>query len=165
MIKIQLLDDEPSILSALRRTLRHYEWEIHTFTDPQIALQALSEHEYAVIVTDYKMPSLDGITYLEFAMQRQPNAIRMVLSGQADREAVLRAITLAKIYRYLPKPWEEYEFETGLKAAVDLYELALENRKLNQELQEAKRQVEAMKLELLSVGTALGLQQNGGQQG
>lgn len=165
MIKIQLLDDEPGILSALRRTLRHYDWDIHTFTDPQDALHALSEHDYAVIVTDYKMPSLDGITYLEFAMQRRPHAVRMVLSGHADREAVLRAITLAKIYRFLPKPWEEYEFETALKAAVDLYELASENRKLNGALQEKIQQIDAMKRELYSVSPALGHQNNGTPEG
>lgn len=130
MIKIQLLDDEPHILSALQRVLRPHHWEVHAFSDGQQALQALTEHEYAVIVSDYKMPNLDGITYLQFAKQRQPNAMRMVLSAHGDRHSMMQAINRAEIYRFLSKPWEDYEIETALQAAIDLYLLRDENQRL-----------------------------------
>lgn len=69
MHNIQILDDDPAILAALKRVLRAENWQIHTFTDPQAALQALAENSYAVIMTDLHMPQLDGITYLQFAKQ------------------------------------------------------------------------------------------------
>lgn len=122
MIKIQLVDDEPNILTSLQRLLRSYPLEVHAFSDVREALQALTEHEYAVIISDYKMPSLDGITYLQFVKQRQPDAVRMVISGHGDRQAMMAAINRAEIFRFLSKPWEEHEVKTALKAAIDLHQ-------------------------------------------
>lgn len=127
---IQIVDDEPPILSALQRALRPLGCSIHAFSDVQEALQALTSHEYAVIVSDYKMPGLDGITYLRFARQRQPEALRMILSGHGDRDSMIQAINSAEIYRFLSKPWEDYEIEAALRSAVELYRSRLQNRQL-----------------------------------
>lgn len=81
MIRIQLVDNEPNILSSLRRQLKPQGWQIDTFTRVEKALGALLEYEYAAIVSDYQMPTADGVTYLQFAKQKQPDAIRMVLSA------------------------------------------------------------------------------------
>ena len=149
MVKIQLVDDEPNILSALQRLLRPHHWELHAFTDAQEALLALTEHEYAVIISDYKMPNLDGITYLQFAKQRQPHAMRMVLSGHGDRQSMMKAINQAEIYRFLSKPWEDYEIETALKAAIDLYLLRSENLGLVTQVRNQKNALERQRQELL----------------
>ena len=130
MIKIQLLDDEPNILNALRRLLHNEDWEIHTFTDGQQALDALIEHEYAVIICDYKMPGLDGITYLQFAKQRQPGAIRMVLSAHGDRDSMMKAINRVGIQRFLNKPWDDHELEASVRTAIEAYRLSKENQAL-----------------------------------
>lgn len=148
MIKIQLVDDEPNILTSLQRLLRPHHWEVHAFSDAQEALQALTEHEYAVIISDYKMPSLDGITYLQFAKQRQPDAMRMVLSGHGDRQSMMQAINRAEIYRFLSKPWEDYEIETALKAAIDLYLLRSENHRLLNRIRNQQSALERQRLEL-----------------
>jgi len=148
MIKIQLVDDEPNILSALQRLLRPQQWELHAFTDAQEALQALTMHEYAVIISDYKMPNLDGITYLQFAKQRQPNAMRMVLSGHGDRQSMMHAINRAEIYRFLSKPWEDYDIETALRAAIDLYLLRSENQRLLAQVRNQRSALERQRQEL-----------------
>ena len=149
MVKIQLVDDEPNILAALQRLLRPYHWELHAFTDAQEALLALTEHEYAVIISDFKMPNLDGITYLQFAKQRQPHAMRMVLSGHGDRQSMMKAINQAEIYRFLSKPWEDYEIETALKAAIDLYLLRSENLRLVKQVRNQENALERQRQELL----------------
>lgn len=136
MIKIQLLDDEPHVLGALQRILRPQHWELHLFSDVQQALDALTEHQYAVIVSDYKMPVLDGITYLQFAKQRQPDALRLMLSAHGDRQAMMKAINCAEVYRFLSKPWDDYEIEAALRAAVDLFLLRSENQRLLAALRE-----------------------------
>lgn len=141
MIKIQLVDDEPHVLSALQRVLRPHRWEVHAFDDVQEALEALTQHDYAVIVSDYKMPHLDGVTYLQFAKQRQPHAMRMVLSAHGDRQSMMQAINQAEIYRFLSKPWEDYEIETAIRAAIDLYQLRHENQRL---LEQVRRQGDAL---------------------
>lgn len=149
MIKIQLVDDEPNILSALKRVLRPHGWEVHTFTDAQSALNALSEHEYAVIVSDYQMPDVDGVTYLQFAKQRQPHAMRLILSAYGDRQAMMQAINRAEIYRFLSKPWEDYEIETALRTAIDLYLLKIQNQRLLSQVKDQQTALERQQHELL----------------
>jgi DNA-binding NtrC family response regulator len=148
MIKIQLLDDDPHILSALQRVLRPHRWEVHSFSDGQAALEALSEHEFAVIISDYQMPSLDGITYLQFAKQRQPHAIRMMLSAHGDRQSMMQAINRAEVYRFLSKPWDDYELEAAIESAVDLYLLRFENQRLLAQVRSQQSAIDRQEQEL-----------------
>lgn len=149
MIKIQLLDDEPHILSALQRVLHPYHWQVHGFSDGQAALEALTEHEYAVIISDYQMPDLDGITYLQFAKQRQPHAIRMMLSAHGDRQSMMQAINRAEIYRFLSKPWDDYEVSSAVQSAIDLYLLRFENQRLLAQVRSQQSAIERQQEELL----------------
>ncbi|MFC4257416.1 response regulator [Marinobacter lacisalsi] len=137
MNRILLLDDEANILSALKRLLRDEDWQVDAFTDAESAIEALSTTTYSVIVSDYKMPVMDGVTFLQFARQRQPDAIRLMLSGHGDRQSMISAINRAEIYRFLSKPWEEYEIQAAIRSAVDLYQVTVENRQL---LDQIKRQ-------------------------
>jgi len=149
MIRIQLVDDEPNILNSLRRLLKPQGWQIDTFSKVEDALGGLLEHEYAVIVSDYQMPTADGVTYLQFAKQKQPNAIRLVLSAYGDRESMIKAINQAEVYRYLSKPWDDYEVVAALKAAIDLYQLHKENQRLREENDAQRALIKAREEELL----------------
>ncbi|MCY1208181.1 Hydrogenase transcriptional regulatory protein hupR1 [compost metagenome] len=153
MIKIQLVDDEPHILSALQRLLRPQGWVLHPFDNPETALSALAAHQYAVIVCDLKMPQLDGLTYLQFARQRQPDALRMLLSAHGDRTTLIQAINRAEVYRFLSKPWENYEVESALQAAVDLYQLRNENRRLLELVRGQQHSLDRHRRELLRLET------------
>lgn len=146
MINILLLDDEPNILSAVQRLLRQEEaWKLHAFSDPQEALDALAAHEYAVIVSDYQVPGLDGVTFLQFAKQSQPHAVRMILSAYGDRDSMMHAINKAEIYRFLPKPWDDHELRAALRSAIDLYQLREENQRLLAQVRQ--QQQELLRLE------------------
>ncbi len=149
MIKIQLVDDEPNILSSLRRLLKPQGWEVHTYDNVESALGGLLEHNYAVIVSDYQMPTADGVTYLQFAKQRQPDAMRLVLSAHGDRTSMIKAINQAEVYRYLSKPWNDYEVVAAIKSAIDLYQLKVENRQLQNEVDTQKAMLRAREQELL----------------
>ena len=149
MIKIQLVDDEPNILSALRRLLRPQGWEIHAYYTLESALGGLLEHEYAVIISDYQMPTADGVTYLQFAKQRQPHAIRLVLSAYGDRNSMIQAINQAEVYRYLSKPWDDYEVVAAIQSAIDLFQLSQENRRLREQNDHQKALIKAREEELL----------------
>ena len=149
MIKIQLVDDEPRILSALRRLLRPQGWEIFAYENVESALSGLLEHEFSVIISDYQMPTADGVTYLQFAKQRQPHAIRLVLSAYGDRNSMIQAINQAEIYRYLSKPWDDYEVVAAIQSAIDLYQLSSENRRLREENDHQKALIKAREEELL----------------
>lgn len=149
MIRIQLVDDEPNILSSLRRLLKPQGWQIDTFNKVEDALTGLLANEYAVIVSDYQMPTADGVTYLQFAKQKQPNAIRLVLSAYGDRESMIKAINQAEVYRYLSKPWDDYELVAAIKSAVDLYQLHKENQWLREENDAQRALIKAREDELM----------------
>jgi len=149
MTRILLLDDEPNILKSLRRLLKPQGWQVDTYTQVEDALAALLEHEYAVIVSDYQMPTADGVTYLQFAKQKQPNAIRLVLSAYGDRASMIKAINQAEIYRYLSKPWDDYEVVAAIKSAIDLYQLHKENQRLREENDKQRALIKAREEELL----------------
>lgn len=149
MIRIQLVDDEPNILNSLRRLLKPQGWKIDTFDKVEDALGALLKHEYAVIVSDYQMPTADGVTYLQFAKQKQPNTIRLVLSAYGDRESMIKAINQAEVYRYLSKPWDDYEVVAAIKSAIDLYQLQKENQRLREENDVHRAKITAREEELL----------------
>ncbi|AOE83125.1 response regulator [Pseudomonas sp. TCU-HL1] len=149
MIKIQLVDDEPHVLAAIQRILRPLHWETHTFEKVEDALTALAEHDYAVIVADLKMPWCNGITYLNFARQKQPDALRVMLSAYGDRETLKQAINQAEIYRFIEKPWQAEEVENTLRGAVERYLLQAEHHRLIEQARVQRSQYDSQQQEYL----------------
>jgi len=112
---ILFVDDEPNVLQGLTRMLRplRHEWEIVTAESGNEALSILAESSFDVIVTDMRMPGMDGAQLLNEVMKRYPQIVRIVLSGQSDQESILRSV--GPTHQYLSKPCDA---ET-LKATVD----------------------------------------------
>lgn len=127
MQSLLLVDDEQNVLSALRRELAG-SYEVETFVSPQEALQRANEKIFAAVISDYRMPDMDGVTFLENLGQIQPDAVRLVLSGQADLNALIKAINVTHIYRFLAKPWSEADLKAHLAQALTYREAILENR-------------------------------------
>lgn len=110
-MRILLLDDEPFLLKAMQRELRvRPQWIVHTFSRVDEALDALRSRPYDVIVSDFKMPEFDGICFLQWARQIQPEALRILLTGYADQQILADAINKAQIHRYIAKPWSADAF-------------------------------------------------------
>ncbi len=104
-MKILFVDDEPRILEGIERMLFHLsdEWEMEFVTSGHDALEELEEEgDYEVIVTDMRMPGMDGASLLAEVNKRHPNIVRIVLSGHAEQEAAMRAVPVA--HQYLNKP-------------------------------------------------------------
>lgn len=139
---ILLVDDEPSILTSLYRVFRKEEYEILISNDPLEALDMLKERNVHLIMSDYRMPALDGITFLRNAMKLQPDAIRIVLSGYAESSVIIAAINDGGIYKFITKPWEDDLLKVEVKHALERYELGSTNRRL---LEDIKKQNEDLK--------------------
>jgi len=119
--RLLIVDDEAPVLHALRRLLqRHFKTQlgVELCTDPLYALQRLHEARFDVIISDYRMPSLDGVTLLVRARELDPRAVRMMLSAAADFGTVLDAVNRAEVFRYIPKPWHEPQLLADLHAAL-----------------------------------------------
>lgn len=117
MYRVLLVDDEPNILSALRRSLgaidvRQLDGEalfFELFTSPEAALQRADEEDFDLVISDYRMPSMSGVEFLSRIMQFQPSAPRVIISGNADRQAIIAAINEVNLMGFVEKPWNDDE--------------------------------------------------------
>lgn len=130
-----LVDDEPSVLSALQRALRPDGYRLLTATSGAEALEILSRETVAVIVSDQRMPRMAGAEFLELARQVQPDAGRILLTGYAEPQAIIDAINRGGVYRYVSKPWQDGDLRLTLRRALDQHLLIVENRRLTAEVQ------------------------------
>ena len=127
MKKILLVDDEQNVLNALQRELKgHYEAE--AFDNPAAALEHCKNTQFDLVIADYKMPAMNGVEFLEQFGQLQPDASRLMLSGQADITALIRIINETHIYRFLSKPWEKAELLNSIGQALNYRDAILGNR-------------------------------------
>ena len=120
-MRIMLVDDESNVLSALERLLRRHLPNapvVETFTSPAAALARSWEVPFEVVVSDYRMPEMDGVEFLKQFRDIQPQALRLILSGITDFDALVTAVNEVGLYRYLIKPWDDTEIVTILQAAL-----------------------------------------------
>ena len=136
-----LVDDEPNILSSLVRVLRRDGYTILRANSGAEGLTILSETPVDVIVSDHRMPEMTGVEFLHQARSVQPDAVRIVLSGYTELEAVTEAINRGGVFRFLTKPWEDEMLRATVREAFDYHELRVENSLLQEKLAAANAQL------------------------
>ena len=122
MYRVLLVDDEPNILNALRRCLASIDvgqldgeaLKVEAFTSPEQALERSEEQEFDLVISDYRMPGMDGVEFLSAMMELQPVVPRVICSGFADRDAIIAAVNEVQLARFIGKPWADED----LAAAV-----------------------------------------------
>lgn len=139
--RLLVVDDEPGIVNAVRRELTtpplgHHSYEIETFTDPLAALERAKQQAFDVVLSDYRMPGMNGLDFLKALAKEQPDCMRVVLSGQTDLDSLIRMINETHIYRFIPKPWSAYFLKSTLAQAAQFRQASLENRRLARTLRE-----------------------------
>ncbi|WP_310450113.1 response regulator [Sulfuritalea sp.] len=130
-----LVDDEDSILSSLKRTLRREAYRILTATGGRAGLDELARNRVDVIVSDQRMPDMSGVEFLRRAKELYPDTVRMVLSGYSDLQSITDAINEGAIYKFLSKPWDDDMLKAEIEEAFQRKQLHDENRRLNQQVQ------------------------------
>lgn len=118
MYYIQVIDDDEHVLSAVNRLLRAGLFHVDCFTDVHQAMLAWDQRRYHAIIADYKMPHVDGVSFLAKAKIRQPNASRIMLSGHLETQAMLTLINEIGLFRFITKPWEATSFCIAVHDAV-----------------------------------------------
>lgn len=127
--RILLVDDEPNVLRGLRRQLRG-RFDVQIAEGGRQALELLDGTSYDVIVSDMRMPEINGAELLARARGIAPDTVRMILSGQAEMEATIRAVNEGHIFRFLTKPCETDDLLSALDAAVEQRRLILAEKEL-----------------------------------
>ncbi|GGC68195.1 HD domain-containing phosphohydrolase [Marinobacter halophilus] len=146
---VLLVDDEENILRSLQRVLRREPWQLTTATSGEEALAILANDKFDLIISDARMPGMDGPTLLSEIRSKYPWTIRILLTGYADITSTVKAINDGQIYRYISKPWDDDELRLTIRQALafqysERRRLALEKltRKQNKELQQLNASLE-----------------------
>lgn len=116
---VLFVDDERSVLSSLRRLMRREGWNLLFAQSGMEGLEKLKEREVDLVVSDMRMPQMDGATFLKKVQVLYPDTTRIVLTGYADRASVTQAFAAADIYELIPKPWDDDELKQVLRDALE----------------------------------------------
>lgn len=133
MKRILLIDDEPHVLSALKRLMRASfgtRIAVEVFSQPELALRRIREVTFEVVMSDYRMPEMSGIDVLRQVREVQPHAVRMILSATSDFAIIQQAINEVEVYRFLAKPWHDDELMRQIQGALARADEASAERKL-----------------------------------
>lgn len=129
--KILCVDDESGVLDALARVLQP-QFKVFTATDANTAYKMIEQHpDITVIISDYRMPGINGIDFLRSVRTQLPQAARAILSGQMDIRAVSEAINRAEIHRFLLKPWENDYLVLQCLELLQMHASLVENSRLH----------------------------------
>jgi response regulator RpfG family c-di-GMP phosphodiesterase len=130
MATLLFVDDESNILSSLKRLFRPLGYHIHTATSGAEGLDLLAREPVDLIVSDMRMPEMDGAAFLKKAAERWPDSVRILLTGYADLGSTIAAVNQGQIYRYVSKPWEDHELTLAVQQALELKQLEDEKTRL-----------------------------------
>jgi response regulator RpfG family c-di-GMP phosphodiesterase len=128
--RILCVDDEPNILASLRRLFRGQGYEVQTRESGQAGLELLESERFDLVISDMRMPEMDGVEFLEQVRQRWPDTLRLLLTGHADVRLILDAINRGEIYRYITKPWDENDILLMVRHAFERKALEREKQRL-----------------------------------
>jgi len=142
---VLIVDDEEMVLTSLSTYLTlESDYEVVTFTSARQALTHLEQTEVGLIISDFLMPEMDGITFLTRARALRPDAPRVLLTGYADKENAIKAINQVGLYQYVEKPWDNDDLRLIIRNG-------LEKRQLVAKLSEQVSQINQAYLELRGI--------------
>lgn len=129
LYKILFVDDETANLRVLERLFRN-TYEVINAASGTEALELLTEHDVAVIISDQRMPGMTGIEFLKRAAEMRPQTVRIILTGYTDATALVEAINSGVVYKYVTKPWVNEDLQQTVKRALQHYETTKAQRQL-----------------------------------
>jgi len=142
-VRILYVDDEENNLTAFKATFRR-NFTIFTATSGAEGRKILDAEQVNIIITDQRMPEMTGVEFLASILPVYPEPIRILLTGFADIEAVINAINLGQVYRYVTKPWDPKELALTIMNAHEIFHLRRDNEQLTKDLMEANDKMEFM---------------------
>lgn len=136
-----VIDDEVEITKSIFRQFRR-KYNVHVANSAYDALPILEKEDIQVVLSDQRMPGMTGISFFSAIKDKYPDALKLILTGYSDIEAVIDAINAGQVFRYLTKPWNPVELNMAIEEAFERHELITNNRVLLQKLKEANLTLE-----------------------
>lgn len=147
---VVVVDDEDIILISVSTLLRlHSDYEVVTFSAPEEALSHVRDHEVDLVISDYLMPDMDGITFLSKVRQLRPDVPRVILTGYADKENAIKGINQVGLFQYIEKPWDNDALLLVLRNAIERRQLVKDLHQKIIELDGAQGELQGIHKEIL----------------
>jgi response regulator RpfG family c-di-GMP phosphodiesterase len=146
--QILLVDDEQNILSSLRRLFRAHGYQVITAESGKDGLDVLESRPIDLVISDMRMPEMDGAQFLERVRAKWPDTIRLLLTGYADITSILAAINRGEIYRYITKPWDDNDIMLVVRHALERRALEEEKRRLELLTKQQNEELKALNASL-----------------
>jgi len=140
-INVLYIDDEPHNLTAFKAAFRR-DYNIYLAESAEEGRQILDTHDIQVILSDQRMPVMTGIEFFQSILNTHPEPIRILITGYTDVNAVIDAINLGQVYKYLTKPWNENDIRIFIDKAFEVFRLRKENAELTSKLLDANKKLE-----------------------
>jgi len=140
-VRVLFVDDEQNILNAIKRAFLDESYTILTATSGMEGIALLEKDLIQVVISDYRMPDMNGIEFLAEVNRRWPQTVRIVLSGYADTASIVAAVNEGHIYKFVAKPWNDNELRVTISNAIERYFLYRRNEELTVELSEKNKQL------------------------
>ncbi len=145
-IKLLCVDDERNVLRALERIFMDDDYEIITAGSGEEGLALFGENpDIQVVISDYRMPGMNGVEFLRQICEKHPDTVRIVLSGYADTASVVSAINEGQIYKFVSKPWSDEELRQTVAKAVESFAMHRQNQEMARELERLKQELAELK--------------------
>ncbi len=140
-INVLYIDDEPNNIVSFKAAFRRV-FTIFSAESAEDGKKVLEQENIHVILSDQRMPKTTGIEFFQSILETHPDPIRILITGYTDINAVIDAINLGQVYKYLTKPWIEEEVKTSIRNSFEVYDLRTKNKELTQKLMEANEKLE-----------------------
>ncbi|MBI2470862.1 MAG: response regulator [Planctomycetes bacterium] len=145
---ILIVDDEENILNTLERLLEDEGYKLFFANSGNKGLEIIRREDIQLIISDHRMPGMDGLKFLNETKKISPDTIRVMLTGYADVETAIKAINEGEVYRFITKPWNNIELLNIIKQGVEYYNLQKELERLNKLIQSQNTQLKEWNFKL-----------------
>lgn len=141
-IRILFVDDEQSVLNIMERIFLYDDYEVLTASSGADGLAVFEKvSPIHIVISDYRMPEMNGVEFLEKVYNGWPDTVRIILSGYADLDAVISAINRGHIYKFISKPWNNNDLKVTVSNALERYFLHKKNKELTENLLEKNEEL------------------------
>jgi DNA-binding NtrC family response regulator len=149
---ILLVDDEEMVLTSIKSFFAlETDYKLATYTSPVKALEEIEENYFDLVISDYLMPEMDGITFLAKVREKCPLIPRILLTGYADKENAIKAINNVGLYQYIEKPWDNEDLRLIIRNGLEKTILLKQLEEKIQQVERAQRDLSEVQKDILRV--------------
>ena len=148
--RIVLVDDEEMVLTSLRSFINlETDFNVETFTSAEAALEFIKNNDIDIVISDYLMPEMDGISFLAKVREIRPDVPRIILTGYADKENAIKAINDVGLFQYIEKPWDNDDLLIILRNGMERQNLLKKLQQKIDEISDANSELVGLQREIL----------------